>query len=233
MQGVIQYTFKVAQQSAKIPDKITRVFYTYVLFMSIKAEDLNVTITESAQEYLKGLLDKQDSEGIAIRMFVSSPGTPQAETCIAYCKPGEEKEDDIGLDLNGFKAWFEERSVPFLDEAKVDYSSDKMGGQLTIRAPNSRMPKITEDSSIEDKINYVLFDEINPGLASHGGNVSLVEINDAGMAVLKFGGGCQGCSAVDMTLKQGVEKTLTERIPELKGVQDVTDHSDKSQAYFA
>ncbi|WP_045859662.1 Fe-S biogenesis protein NfuA [Teredinibacter purpureus] len=193
---------------------------------------LNVTITPSAQSYLKELLDKQECEGIGIRMFVSSPGTPQAETCIAYCRPGEEIDDDITLDLNGFTAYFEGRSVPFLDEAKVDYSSDKMGGQLTIRAPNSKMPKISDDSPIEDKINYVLHNEVNPGLASHGGNVSLVEVTEDHYAILQFGGGCQGCSAVDMTLKEGVEKSLVAKVPELKGVKDVTDHTDKSQAYY-
>ena len=193
---------------------------------------LNVEITESAQEYLKDLLEKQNASDIGIRMFVANPGTPQAETCIAYCRPGEEQESDMVLELNGFKAFFEERSVPFLDEAKVDYSPDKMGGQLTIRAPNSKMPRITDDSPLEDKINYVLYNEINPGLASHGGNVSLVEVTDDGYAILRFGGGCQGCSAVDMTLKQGVETTLTKTIPELKGVKDVTDHTDRSQAYY-
>ena len=50
--------------------------------------------------------------------------------------------------------------------------------------------------------------------------------------VLQFGGGCQGCSAVDMTLKGGVEKTLLEQIPQLAGVRDNTDHSDRSQAYY-
>ena len=44
---------------------------------------VNVTITESAQEYLAGLLEKQNCEGIGIRMFISDPGTPKAETCIA------------------------------------------------------------------------------------------------------------------------------------------------------
>ena len=192
---------------------------------------LNITITESAQEYLGGLLSKQDCEGIAIRMFVTDPGTPKAETCIAYCRPGEEKEGDQKMELKGFNAWFDERSIPFLDEAKVDYSPDKMGGQLTIRAPNSRMPKVSDDSPIEDKINYLLYSEINPGLAAHGGNVSL-EMMDGDIAVLRFGGGCQGCSAVDLTLKDGVEKTLMEQIPELKGVRDITDHSDKSSAYY-
>lgn len=193
---------------------------------------LNVDITDSAQEYLAGLLSKQETDGVGIRMFVANPGTAKAETCIAYCKPGEEHEGDVQLQLNGFVAHFDGESLPFLDEAKVDYSPDKMGGQLTIKAPNSKMPRINEDSTVEEKINYVLFNEVNPGLAAHGGNVSLVAYTEEGYAVLKFGGGCQGCSAVDMTLKQGVEKTLIERIPELNGVKDMTDHTDKSQAYY-
>lgn len=192
----------------------------------------NVNITDSAQVYLRGLLEKQESETLGIRMFVSSPGTPKAETCIAYLRPGEEQEEDIRIPLDGFDVWFEGSSVPYLDEAKVDYSADRMGGQLTIRAPNSKMPKITDDSSIQDKINYVLQNEVNPGLASHGGNVSLSEVTEDDIAILEFGGGCQGCSAVSMTLKDGVEKTLLEKIPELKGVRDMTDHSDTSNAYY-
>lgn len=194
---------------------------------------VSVSFSESAQTYLKELLDKQDCEGIGIRMFVANPGTPQAETCIAYCRPGEEKEDDETTPLNGFTAYFEARSLPFLEEASVDYSPDKMGGQLTIRAPNSKMPKVGDDSPIEDRINYVLYNDINPGLASHGGQVSLVEVTEDGYAILEFGGGCQGCSAVDVTLKEGVEKTLITKIPGLQGVKDVTDHSDRSNAYYS
>ncbi|WP_370978638.1 Fe-S biogenesis protein NfuA [Agaribacterium sp. ZY112] len=193
---------------------------------------VNVDITDSAQEYLKGLLDKQGNEGTGIRMFVANPGTAKAETCIAYCKPGEEQEDDVKIELNGFDAYFDGPSVPFLDEAKVDYSPDKMGGQLTIRAPNSKMPKLSEDSTLEERINYVLFNDVNPGLAAHGGDVSLIGVTEDKIAILKFGGGCQGCSAVDMTLKQGVEKTLIEQVPELTGVRDETDHTDKSHAYY-
>ncbi|WP_317928784.1 Fe-S biogenesis protein NfuA [Halioxenophilus sp. WMMB6] len=193
---------------------------------------VKVTITESAQEYLAELLKKQAVDGIGIRMFVSSPGTPQAETCIAYCRPGEEKEDDVLVEYSGFTAYFEQRSLPYLEEAKVDYAADRMGGQLTIRAPNSKMPKVSDDSPLEDKINYVLYNEINPGLAAHGGNVSLVELTEDNYAVLKFGGGCQGCSAVDLTLKEGVEKTLREKLPELAGVKDMTDHTDTSHAYY-
>jgi Fe/S biogenesis protein NfuA len=193
--------------------------------------EVGVTITEAAQEYLAGLLEKQDCEGIGVRMHVQSPGTPRAETCLSYSRPGEEQEDDVVVEYPHFRAWFEKRSVPFLEEAKVDYDKDKFGGQLTIKAPNSKMPKVSDDSSIEDRITYVLWNEVNPQLAAHGGEVSLVEM-DGNIAVLQFGGGCQGCSAVDVTLKEGVEKTLIESVPGVEGVRDVTDHTDTSQAYY-
>jgi Fe/S biogenesis protein NfuA len=93
------------------------------------------------------------------------------------------------------------------------------------------MPNINDDSPIEDKINYVLHSEVNPGLASHGGSISLEEVID-NIAILKFGGGCQGCGSADVTLKEGVEKTMMEKIPELKGIKDITDHTDKSKAYM-
>ena len=59
-----------------------------------------------------------------------------------------------------------------------------------------------------------------------------MELTEDHYAVLQFGGGCQGCSAVDQTLKGGVEKTLMEQLPQLKGVRDMTDHTDRSQAYY-
>lgn len=191
-----------------------------------------ITITESAQAYLNELLKKQDTDGIGIRVFVLDPGTPKAETCISFCRPGENQEDDLKEPFDGFDAWVEQRSIPFLEEAVVDYAQDKMGGQLTIKAPNSRLPKIRDDSPIEDRVNYVLYNEINPSLASHGGVVTLEDIVEDSVAVLRFGGGCQGCGMVDVTLKEGVEKTLMEQIPELSGVRDATDHSNRENAYF-
>jgi Fe/S biogenesis protein NfuA len=191
-----------------------------------------VTITESAQNYLIELLAKQDSDVLGIRMFINQPGTPKAETCIAYCREEDIQEGDEKMSFGELTAYFDKRSWPFLEDAFVDYAKDRMGGQLTIKAPNAKMPKVNDDSPLEDRINYVLYNEINPSLAAHGGEVSLVTVTDEMTAILKFGGGCQGCSAVDMTLKHGVEKTLLEQIPELKAVNDETDHSDKSSAYM-
>jgi len=191
-----------------------------------------ITITESAQTYLAELLKKQDCEGIGVRVFILDAGTPKAETCISFCRPGEQQESDELRSYTDFNAYIEQRSIPYLKDAVVDYAKDAMGGQLTIKAPNSRLPQIQDDSPIEDRVNYVLYNEINPSLAAHGGVVTLEEIYDGTVAVLKFGGGCQGCGMVDLTLKEGVEKTLLEQIPQLTEVRDITDHSKRENAYF-
>ncbi len=191
-----------------------------------------IDITNSAQEYLAELLEKQNVEGIAVRIFITQPGTPYAETCLAYCRPGEEEPTDVLLELEKINVFLDKNSLAFLEEAVVDFNADRMGGQLTIKAPNAKMPKVNADSPLEDRVNYVLYSEINPGLAAHGGEIKLVELTEEQYAILAFGGGCQGCAAVDLTLKDGVEKTLMERIPELAGIRDVTDHTDTTNAYY-
>ena len=202
-----------------------------------------IEFTQSARRYLAGLLASQDEDVIGIRVFINDPGTPRAETCIAYCREDDLSDEAIvreySIDpVEGennpdlFVAHFEEKSWNFLDAAKIDFSEDRMGGQLTIKAPNSKTPQVHADSPLQDRINYLLYTEVNPSLAAHGGEVSLLTIDDENFAVLQFCGGCQGCSAVDMTLKDGVEKTLMEHLPDLAGVKDSTDHSDRTNAYY-
>ncbi len=197
-----------------------------------------IEFTDGARNYLHGLLDSQEDEVIGIRVFINDPGTPRAETCIAYCRDGDATDDAIVRAYETrdgekkFTAYFDPQSWDFLDSAKIDYAEDRMGGQLTIKAPNSKVPQVHANSPLADRINYLLHTEVNPSLAAHGGDVSLVTVDDENYAVLRFGGGCQGCSAVDMTLKGGVEKTLMEHLPDLAGVKDMTDHSDKTNAYY-
>ncbi|MDC0392992.1 Fe-S biogenesis protein NfuA [Gammaproteobacteria bacterium] len=191
-----------------------------------------INITESAEKYLAKLLKDKNETDIAVRIFISDPGTPRAETCLAYCKPDEAEQDDIIINLKLITVHIEKRSMPFLVDAEVNFDNDTFGGQLTIKAPNARLPNISPDSPPEDRINYVIYNEINPMLESHGGEVSLLEFTKNGEAILQFGGGCQGCGMVDVTLKDGIEKTLLEQIPELKSVKDSTDHSLDDNAYY-
>ena len=77
----------------------------------------------------------------------------------------------------------------------------------------------------------MLDEHIAPSLAAHGGMVQALGI-DQGQLVVKFGGGCQGCSQVSSTVKFGVEKVIMEHFPQVKGVVDVTEHRDGTNPYF-
>lgn len=72
-----------------------------------------IDITDSAQEYLSELLEKQNVEGIAVRIFITQPGTPYAETCLAYCRPGEEEPTDVLLELEKINVFLDKTAWPF------------------------------------------------------------------------------------------------------------------------
>ena len=191
-----------------------------------------ITISETAQGHFRKLLSQQP-EGTRIRVFVVNPGTPNAECGVSYCPPDAVDHDDTHLSFEGFEAVVDPQSAPFLEAADIDFVSDQMGSQLTLKAPNAKMGKVPDDAPLADRIEYVLQSQINPGLASHGGKVVLTEITQDGLAILQFGGGCNGCSMVDYTLKEGIEKQLLELFPgELTGVRDATEHERGDHSYY-
>lgn len=191
-----------------------------------------ITISETAQGHFCKLLSQQP-EGTNIRVFVVNPGTPNAECGVSYCPPDAVDPEDTHLQFDGFEAVVDPQSAPFLEEAEIDFVTDQMGSQLTLKAPNAKMSKVPNDAPLADRVEYVLQSQINPGLASHGGQVVLTEITEDGLAILQFGGGCNGCSMVDVTLKEGIEKQLLELFPgELNGVRDATEHQRGDHSYY-
>lgn len=191
-----------------------------------------ISISDSAQSHFCELLSNQP-ENTAIRVFVVNPGTPNAECGVSYCPPEAFEETDKKLEYNGFSAVVDEQSVAYLEEAEIDYVTDKMGSQLTLKAPNAKMRKVSEDAPLVDRVDYFIQSDINPKLASHGGQVTLMEITDDKVAILQFGGGCNGCSMVDVTLKEGIEKEMLEIFAgELVGVKDMTEHQSGDHSYY-
>ncbi|WP_299489940.1 Fe-S biogenesis protein NfuA [uncultured Shewanella sp.] len=190
-----------------------------------------INISDTAQAHFVKLLADQP-EGTHIRVFVISPGTAQAECGVSYCPPDAVETDDTELSFNGFSAMVDEKSAPFLEEASIDFVTDQLGSQLTLKAPNAKMRKVSGDAPLIERIQYVIESEINPQLASHGGNITLIEVTEDKVAVLQFGGGCNGCSMVDVTLKDGIEKQLLDMFAgEITGVKDVTDHQAGEHSY--
>ena len=89
-----------------------------------------------------------------------------------------------------------------------------------MKAPNTETPYVDESNPHEDRINYILYDDINPSLVAHVGGVSLVEVTDTKSAILKSSGGSQSCTSVDVSLMHGIEIVLLECIPELTPIND-------------
>ena len=190
-----------------------------------------ISISETAQAHFAKLLADQ-SQQTNIRVFVVNPGTSQAECGVSYCPEDAVEASDIRLPFNGFDAVVDAESAPFLEEAEIDFVTDKMGSQLTLKAPNAKAKKLSDDASLQERVQHMIETEINPQLANHGGQVNLVEITKDGIAVVQFGGGCNGCSMIDVTLKDGIETQMVAKFDEITGVRDITEHQSGEHSYY-
>jgi len=192
-----------------------------------------IEITQTAQDYFRKLIDQQDEDGLGLRISVNHAGTPGAGCDLQFCPQGESLPDDVVNEYEGFNLYVANASEKWLHDAVIDFEQDPTGGQLTIKAPGIKGNEPGKEASIEDRVDWLLQTEINPALASHGGRVALIEVTEAKEVILQFGGGCQGCGMADVTMKQGIEQTLTRNIPEITAVKDVTDHACGTNPYYA
>lgn len=98
-------------------------------------------------------------------------------------------------------------------------------------------PAIPEDqllsaSQLREKIQQVFDEQINPGVASHGGFVELIDVQDNNVYI-RMGGGCQGCGAADVTLRMGIERIIRDSIPQVREIFDATDHAAGQNPFYA
>ncbi|MFT5140322.1 MAG: Fe/S biogenesis protein NfuA [Lysobacterales bacterium] len=191
-----------------------------------------IEVSRSAQKYFKRLLDQQDLPGLGLRIRVIDPGTPGASCDLQFCPQGENESADQGVEFSDFNLYVAQDSADWLTEASIDFEEDHSGGQLSIKAPNIKGNMPDDSANLADRVAWILETEINPGLASHGGRVALEEITSEMEIVLRFGGGCQGCGMADVTLKQGIEKSLKGHFPEITAVLDATDHDSGENPYY-
>ncbi len=191
-----------------------------------------ITLSASAQEHFRKLIEQQAIPGLGVRVHAVDAGTPKGDCQLEFSEPSDRDGSEWEIECEGFSLFVDADSVAYLDAATVDFDRTSSGGQLTIRAPALRGQVPGEDASIAERVRYVIEAEINPQLASHGGRVSLREVTAEGVVVLQFGGGCHGCGMVDKTLRGGVETTLKARVPGVTGVSDATDHDSGSTPYY-
>ena len=192
-----------------------------------------IQISETAQTHFRRLIEREGVPGMGVRLSAVDAGSPKADARLEFAEPADLLGDEWAIDCEGFTLYVAATSVAWLEGAEIDIVAGSTGGQqLTIKAPRIKGEAPGEAASLVERVHWVVENEINPQLASHGGKVAVQEVSADGVVLLRFGGGCQGCGQADVTLKDGIERTLLERIPELSGVRDVTDHTQKENAYY-
>ena len=190
------------------------------------------TISKEAEEYIADLFEQQGEPDLGLKVEVEKAGTPMANVTFNFCRAKDMNEEFVEFPYEGFNVYIAVIYGEALEGADVKLKLDGTNKKLTITAPNAKGEAPKDDASLIEKIQYTLLTEISPRLASHGGFAELVEITEKKEVVLNFGGGCQGCSSVAITLKDGIEQELMGLYPEITAILDVTDHTNKENAYM-
>ena len=185
-----------------------------------------VTITEAAKKKILGLLEAEEQKNLALRMAVRGRGPGGFRYEMQFVGQDERGTEDTVVDVGDFQVLVDPESAPNLKGATVDFVDGAYESGFKIENPNPLWtdPKAQAVQDIIDK-------QVNPGVAMHGGNVSLLDVKDD-IAYIQLGGGCQGCGMVDVTLRQGIEVLIKEAVPAIRQVVDTTDHAAGGNPYY-
>jgi len=186
-----------------------------------------LTVSPAAREKIDGVRDFNNFPEAVLRIRILGREGQRFRYEIALEDPRDRTDDDLVVDLDGLSVALDPVTAADLTGATVDLDAEITGGGLRIAKPNEGW-----QDPLARAVQDVLDSQINPGVGSHGGMVTLVEVRD-GAAYLRFGGGCQGCAAVDVTLKHGVETAIRAAVPQVTAIVDATDHDAGTNPYYS
>jgi len=215
--------------------------------MATSVEELSiVTLTPEAHRIVREALD-QEPDPASLGLWLEVRGV-QAGAFVYdlffQAVSDAAEEDEVHAD-GDVQVVVPSGSVDRLRGARLEWSEDGDGGLVLV---NPNTPTVEEASPgvppevlaagiaghLAQRVINVLEQSVNPSIASHGGRADLIGLNEAdGTAYLRLSGGCQGCAMSQMTLKQGIETTLLEEVPELTRVLDVTDHGGGENPFYS
>lgn len=190
-----------------------------------------ITFTDAARRHVVSYLEQEEEE-LAVRVEVldSSPLAPRYD--LALISDEERADDDRTFDGGGFRVVVPETSAELLDGATVDWVESMAGSGFKVESPNLRpLGSEAPSGELAERVRGVIETQINPSIAAHGGSVSLVDVRDT-VVYLEMSGGCQGCGMAAVTLSQGIRRILSEAVPEITDIQDVTNHAAGVNPYY-
>ena len=196
-------------------------------------------ITPSAIEKIADLIESRDKENLAVRVAIAGqlPGGGY-QTEFKFVDREELTEEDVVQDTGTFHMYYDEFAASAIQGARVDFDEAKYSSGFNIDYPEPQVipPDVKQRRDFEEPLALELLNlietEINPAIAMHGGYVILENFENDDAYVF-MGGGCQGCGMSQVTLRQGIEKMIFEKLPGIKNVVDITDHEEGENPYYA
>ena len=188
-------------------------------------------VTELAQKKLQEAINEnQEKETvIGIRALAQARSPFQVQYGLAFVSSKTVNKTDQVIQLNDLNIYIDHENARYFEEVTLDFEEGIRGsGFKFLNIP--RVPKEYK-GTLAEKVVQIIDQQINPGIAGHGGFVSLVDVRGTDV-IIQMGGGCQGCGMANVTLKHGVEATLKQLLPEITAVYDVTDHAEGKNPYY-
>ena len=192
--------------------------------------EYELEVTDNAINKVFGIMDNDDEyspDTTLFRVMVKGKTATNYEYGMGLeFKKDDYKTSEFFFDLEKFKMIIDEKSLMMLDGAVIDYKEDLNTEGFVIDNPNK-----PEASDLEERIMELIDSTVNPQIASHGGRIEVVGV-EAGILYIEMHGGCQGCSASKYTLQYGVEQQIKSQFPEIKRIDDITNHEEGENPYY-
>ncbi len=190
-----------------------------------------IEFTSAARERIRAFIAEDGDLSVRVNVPNPSPVAPKYE--ILLVEEAEIQADDETFRIEGFAVVVDCESAKILQGTTIDWVETMKGGGFQFDNPNIK-PLGSEPLTgpLAERVQRVLDERINPGVATHGGTITLVDVRD-NVVYLRMGGGCQGCGMASVTLTQGIRQVLGEAVPEIVDIQDVTDHASGADPYFS
>jgi Fe/S biogenesis protein NfuA len=187
-----------------------------------------LSVTDVATSQIKRILEQEELSDQAVRVALVMRGPTNFQYQLEFCDRSDKKDDDFVFEQDGVMFYVAGGGLDQLRGTSLDYVDTGFSAGFKFDNPNK--PKLLNDP-IAERVHRVIQERVNPGVASHGGEVTLLDVKD-GTAYVRLGGGCQGCGQADATVKDGITSLICAEVPEIHTVLDVTDHAAGTNPYY-
>lgn len=199
--------------------------------------ELVLAVTDAAMESVLAIRGEEpEPTSLGLRVEVTGSRGSEYTYDLSFEELSAVGDDHTRYEVGDLTVVIPNDSVERLQGAELDLPRTAGQGGLVIRNPNRPNPlagvELELSGDVADKVQQLLEGSINPALASHGGYASLVGVDEDSNVYVTMGGGCQGCAASAATLRDGIQSSIKEAIPEVVEVIDATDHAAGENPFY-